>query len=341
MNLSDFSIRHLVGKLSGARCFVRIDANVPMQGDEIVDPFRLERVLPTLRFLQRQGARTTVATHLGSRDVHGSCRSVGPIRSWFLERGFIEGSDFTCMANVSCAIPEESDEALQWAYSIVTCHDLYVNDAFGSLHKSDSSLITVPSLFAPDKRAIGFLVEEELAVLHEIRVRWPRPLACIMGGGKMKKLAYVDQLRSVVDHLFIAPGLSHEYIREDHDLKHGSDAQVHVPLDGLGVTENGLPLTIGPKTVDAWGDILSACGSVVINGFSGYSGERNTLEPFCSLVQKVHASGGRICVGGGDSVHVARELGLDRYCAYLSTGGGSMLAVLAGVSLPACELFTN
>lgn len=327
------------------RVLVRVDGNVPLKNGTIVDDLRLRRLLPTLDAIMRRTQQVRILTHLGHPNGHDPELSTRPLQVWFLEHGY----PVTVAENVRFD-EREYHQSVAYAQELKGDAEYYINDAFGSIHRTDTSLATLAELFPPCARGIGLLMEEELRTLHTLQTRPARPVVMVLGGGKISKLAYLEQLCAYADALLLCPALS----------AHLSSAQVrspklHVPCDYLVSTSypwqppfhlvmaehDADPRTVisaGPQTIAAWQSILAAAGTIIFNGPMGNLALRATTTELHKLLDIIAHATAYTVVGGGDSLQALAHFGLTSDIAYCCTGGGSMLAFLSNAPLPGLEL---
>jgi len=207
--------------LKGAKVFYRIDGNVDIINQKIQNDFRLQAILPTLQLLTNAGAHITVATHIGRPKGIQKELSTAPLKNWFTEHGF---PDINLLENLRFNGGERTrdrEEALAFARELAHGMDYYINDAWGLLHRNDTSITVLPTLFAPEKRAFGLLVEKELAALESLKNSPKAPYVVILGGGKVEtKLPVIERLikkqnngKPAVSTIIILPALSFTFMR--------------------------------------------------------------------------------------------------------------------------------
>src|SRR5690606_20309958 len=190
-----------LGDLDGRRVLVRADFNVPLEGGEITDDLRIRSALPTLHWLQEQGATVTACSHLGRpKGAPDPAYSMDPVRAWLAE--LAPGVDL--LENLRFD-PGETGNDPDFVQQLIAGQDAYVNDAFGACHRAHASVVGPPQ-FLPS--AAGRLLQREVDVLLPLRTDPKRPFVAVLGGAKVSdKLAVIEALLEVGDALVIGGGL--------------------------------------------------------------------------------------------------------------------------------------
>ena len=213
-----------ISVLNGIKALVRLDLNVPMKGDVITDFTRIEKVLPTLKFLIDHKAQVIILSHLGRPDgKHVPALSLKPVaealKHWIpisfcpdiaqLDSVLKPGSA-VMLENIRFDPREEADDASlakEWA----THADIYVNDAFSVSHRAHASVVAITKLLPSYP---GFLMEEELTALKNTLERPERPLIALIGGSKIStKLEILEHLSQKVDVMIIGGGMANTFLK--------------------------------------------------------------------------------------------------------------------------------
>lgn len=358
---------------------VRADLNVPLsEHGEILSDFKLQSFQPTLAYLLDAGARVVLITHLGSKDKYGSYTSTSTLRIWFethqynpiyahsLEQAQTlqkTSARFIILENIR-RWPEEETQDKAFAIQLYALGEYYVNDAFGSLHNTETSLTTLAYLYEPSHRSIGFLVEKELRALDTIITQHQKPFVAIMGGNKFRKLSLLPGLFKLIDHLLLCPLLSEPFITDTYNAMVDSSmiaeiigsaekykATITLPLDYQVIYNKKIKnilartitsekiLSFGNTTTQLYTDIISESKTVFFNGLSGFTHIPESLSGITALFKAMSTPDIFSVVAGGDSCSAAIQLGFERRFSLLSTGGGATLAYLSGAELPALKPF--
>jgi phosphoglycerate kinase len=352
--------------VAGRRVLLRADLNVPLDGEKITDDGRIRAVLPTLNALREAGARVTVVSHLGrpkgAPDPKYTLKPVAARLSELLGApvafdGAGEG-DVALLENLRFNPGETSkDEAERGAFAreLAAHGDVYVDDAFGAVHRKHASVYDVAALLP---HYTGYLVRRELEVLSKLTGEAERPYVVVLGGSKVSdKLAVIEALLPKVDKLLIGGGMCFTFLKAQghevgksllqdemvgtcRDLLERGGGKIVLPVDvvtatqisddaatkTVGVAEipaDEIGLDIGPQSVSFW------------NGPMGVFEKRPFEAGTRGVAEAITKVDGFTVVGGGDSAAAVRALGIpEDGFSHISTGGGASLEFLEGKTLP-------
>jgi phosphoglycerate kinase len=361
--------------VGGLDVLVRSDLNVPIENGAVVDTFRIEAALPTLERLVDAGAQVSVCSHLGrpeGPDPALSLRVVAEAMAGLSSKevSFEEGGQITVLENTRFDAGEtKNDPAL--AARLAEGRALFVQDAFGSVHRAHASTVGVAELI---KSVAGPLLDAEMKALTRFLVDPTVPYVVVLGGAKVSdKLGVIENLLPKVDAMLIGGGMCFTLLRakgidvgdsmveEDmvdtvRGLLEGSDAEkIILPSDVViadQFTEGAnhqqvyikdIPvgwrgLDIGHETNQLFASVIRTAETVFWNGPMGvfeWAPFRAGTEAVARAVAETSAF---TAVGGGDSVAALREMGLDDAVSHVSTGGGAGLEYLEGRALPGVEV---
>lgn len=265
---------------------------------------------------------------------------------------------------------EQNDEG--FARELAKLCDVYVNDAFGAAHRAHASVSALPRLVR--ERAIGLLLEGELSALQRLRSSAPHPFVAVLGGAKVSdKMGVIEALLARVDTMLIGGAMANTFLAAaGHDMGKSlveedklalaralsaraaeRNVAIQVPTDVVvaksldaaagevvevhSVPADALALDIGPKTVEAYSDVIRHAAAVFWNGPMGLFEKAPFAEGSLGIARAGAECAGFTVVGGGDSVAAVNLAGLaDRY-THVSTGGGASLEYLEGKTLPGVE----
>jgi phosphoglycerate kinase len=386
--------------VSGRRVLVRTDLNVPLDKTTgaITDDGRIRASLPTLQALRGAGARVIVAAHLGRpKGAPDPQFSLAPVAARLGEllgttvplaadvagddarskAASVRDGDVLLLENVRFEAAETSKDDAErgkLADRLAALADLYVDDAFGAVHRKHASVFDVAQRLP---HAAGRLVARELDVLTRLTTDPERPYVVVLGGSKVSdKLAVIEALLPKVDRLLIGGGMCFTFLAaQGHGVggslleadqvdtcrrllaeagdrivlpvdivcadKFAADAEVSVtPADAI--PDDLMGLDVGPLTVDLFTADLVDARTVFWNGPMGVF----ELAPFAAgtrgVAEAVSAVDGLSVVGGGDSAAAVRQLGLDEDAyGHISTGGGASLEYLEGRELPGLAVLAD
>ena len=321
---------------------VRSDLNVPLKDGRIADETRIQASLPTLRLLLERGAETvTVCSHLGRPKEPDPKLSLAPVEERL--RALLPDDRLRVLENTRFN-PGETKNDPAFARELADANDLFVQDAFGSVHRAHASTVGVAEILPA---YAGLLLERELAELGKLLGDVERPFVLISGGAKVDdKLGVLQNLGGKADAVLVG-GKMAEQIRSENPLPFevvlpvdvvaasdfAEDAQTQVvPYDAL--PEGWLGLDIGPQTRELFAGHIAKARTIFWNGPMGVFEWPPFAEGTKAVAQAVAASEAYSVVGGADSARALTELGLADKVSWLSTGGGAALELLEGKDLP-------
>ncbi len=357
--------------VAGKTVLVRSDLNVPLAGGEVSDDFRLRSALPTLVGLADAGAFVRVCSHLGRPNGYEPGLSLMPVAERLNEMtryevSLDEPADITVLENTRF-LEGETANSSQAAGLLAAGCDLFVQDAFGSVHRAHASTVGVaeklPSVAGP-------LLDRELRSFTRLTQEPERPFTIVLGGAKVSdKLGVVRELLPKVDRIVIGGGMCFTFLAakglevgrslvQDEmvdvvgRLLSGPDGRkIILPIDvAVGdsfsedaerrvvdvyaIPPDAMGLDIGPGTCSGFRELITSARSVFWNGPMGVFEWESFRYGTDFVARAVAACDGFTSVGGGDTVAALRLLGLAETVDHLSTGGGAGLELLEGRVLP-------
>jgi phosphoglycerate kinase len=321
---------------------VRADLNVPLEDGRVADDTRIQAALPTLRYLLEQDADSVaVCSHLGRPKGPDPAFSMEPVRKRPAE--LLPDERVEVLENTRFD-PGETKNDPEFARRLAEGRDLFVEDAFGSVHRAHASTVGVAELLPA---YAGLLLERELDKLGKLLGEVDRPFVLVSGGAKVEdKLGVLRNLGGKADTVLVG-GKMAEQLRDDNPL----GFEVELPRDVVAASEfaadaetqvvpyNALPegwlgLDIGPETREAFAAAIARAQTIFWNGPMGVFEWPRFAEGTRAVAQAVAQSDAYSVVGGADSARALRELGLEDQVSWLSTGGGAALELLEGKDLP-------
>jgi phosphoglycerate kinase len=328
--------------VGGQRVLVRSDLNVPLEDGRIADETRIRASLPTLQLLlERNAERVTVCSHLGRPKGEDPKYSLQPVRERLQQ--LLDDDRLDVLENTRFN-PGETKNDPAFAQELADENDLFVEDAFGSVHRAHASTVGVAELLPA---YAGLLLERELQELGKLLGEVKHPFVLISGGAKVEdKLGVLQNLGGKADSVLIG-GKMAEQLREDNPLpfdvvlpadvvaasEFAEDAEAKVvPYDELPA--GWLGLDIGPETREAFASHIADARTIFWNGPMGVFEWPRFAAGTEAVVEAVAHSAAYSVVGGADSARALSELGLEDEVSWLSTGGGAALELLEGKDLP-------
>jgi phosphoglycerate kinase len=328
--------------VAGQRVLVRSDLNVPLEDGRIADETRIEASLPTLRLLLERGAAgVRVCSHLGRPKGPDPAFTIEPVRERLRE--LVPDGRIEVLENTRFN-PGETKNDSEFARQLADGCDLFVEDAFGSVHRAHASTVGVAELLPA---YAGLLLERELKELGKLLGDVERPFALVSGGAKVEdKLGVLRKLGGKADTVLIGGKMAEE-LRDENPL----DFEVVLPTDVVAAAtfdadaesticpfdalpEGWLGLDIGPETRERFGAELSRAKTIFWNGPMGVFEWPRFAAGTKAVAEAVAGADAFSVVGGADSIRALNELDLSDQVSWASTGGGAALELLEGKELP-------
>jgi phosphoglycerate kinase len=385
--------------VKGKRVLVRVDFNVPLndQGD-VADDSRLVATLPTIRYLLEQGAGVILMSHLGRPEgkvndklrLGGVARRLGELLGRPVKKvddcvgpavvaaaGQLQPGEVLLLENLRFH-PEEEANDREFARSLASLADAYVDDAFGTAHRAHASTTGVAE-FLPS--AAGFLMEKEVTMLGRLLTDPDRPFTAVLGGAKIAdKIGVLEKLAEKVDRLLLGGGMANTFLKaggnamgdslvdESHldfardfmlrardrgvvvDLPvdlviapanhSGSHPETRVVAPGE-VPDGWMALDIGPRTVERFQEAIAKSKTVFWNGPLGLFEQPAFAHGSEAIARAIVRPGLVSVVGGGDSLALLEQAGVAGQVTHASTGGGASLEFLEGRELPGVAVLSH
>jgi phosphoglycerate kinase len=328
--------------VGGKRVLVRSDLNVPLEDGRVADDTRIKASLPTLQnLLERDAASVQVCSHLGRPKGPDPAFSMEPVRARLRE--LLLDERIEVLENTRFD-PGETRNDPEFARRLADDNELFVQDAFGSVHRAHASTVGVAQLLPA---YAGLLLGRELTELGKLLGEVERPFVLVSGGAKVEdKLGVLRNLGGKADTVLVGGKMAEE-LRESSPLgfpvelpsdvaaaaafEPDAEAKV-VPYDEL--PEGWLGLDIGPETRERFAAAIASAKTIFWNGPMGVFEWPRFAEGTKAVAEAVAAANAFSVVGGADSIRALNELGLLDRVAWASTGGGAALELLEGKELP-------
>jgi phosphoglycerate kinase len=328
--------------VGGKNVLVRADLNVPLEGGRVADDTRIHASLPTLRYLLEEDATAVaVCSHLGRPKGPDPAFSMDPVRNRLRE--LLPDERIEVLENTRFD-PGETRNDPAFARRLAEGRDLFVEDAFGSVHRAHASTVGVAELLPA---YAGLLLERELEELGKLLGEVERPFVLVSGGAKVEdKLGVLRNLGGKADTVLVGGKMAEE-LREGSPLgfpvelptevvaaaAFQADAETKVvPYDAL--PDGWLGLDIGPESREKFSAEIAKAKTIFWNGPMGVFEWPRFAEGTKAVAEAVARAEAFSVVGGADSIRALNELGLVDKVSWASTGGGAALELLEGKELP-------
>ena len=390
-------VSHL-GTIHGKKVLVRVDFNVPQdEHGNITNDRRIRGALPTIKALLDKGAAVIAMSHLGrpkgdpAKDAPFKMNKVAHRLGELLGKtvhkvdsvvgedaknaaAALKAGEVLVLENVRFHPGEQAGDT-SFASELASLGDIYVNDAFGTCHRKDSSMLGVPASMKGKPRVVGILVAKELSILDQLLSNPPRPMLGILGGGKVSdKIKFIKALLAKVDKVIIGGAMTYTFMKAQGKNIGGSRVEadkldvarelldlgkgkIELPVDHLAVQkldepqgakvfegeipEGWIGIDIGPKTIEKYCAEINKAATVLWNGPMGKFEDEPYSKGTRAIANAMSASNGVTVVGGGETAEAVEEFGLAEKMRHVSTGGGAFLEYVEGTPFAALGEIDN
>ena len=395
MNYNKKTVKDL--DVKGKKVLCRCDFNVPQDKatGAITDDKRIVAALPTLKYLLEQGAAVIACSHLGKpKGERKESLTLAPVAKRLSEllgcevifandtigedakakAAALQPGQIMLLENLRFDIREEKNDP-EFAKALADMAEVYVSDAFGTVHRAHASTAGVAAYLPA---VSGFLIEKELEIMGGALANPKRPLVAILGGAKVySKIGVINNLLDIADTIIIGGGMAYTFIKamcgtvgtsllEEDRLDYCKEMMAKakekgvkflLPVDTLcaaefsadatpelvdtmAIPDDRMGMDIGPKTIALFSDAVKDAGTVIWNGPMGVFEFPAFAEGTRALAKALAETNAITIVGGGDSAAAVAQLGFADKMTHISTGGGASLEFLEGKELPgvACLL---
>lgn len=386
--------------VKGKTVLMRVDFNVPQDDDlNITDDRRIAMAIPSIKSVLDRDGRLILMSHLGrpagdgsAEDAKYSLQPVAVRLGEMLDREVRFATDtvgedaklkaealrdngILLLENLRFNKGEKKGDP-EFAKGLADMADIYCNDAFGTCHRTDASMVAVPEAMGDKPKVTGFLVAKEIQYLTDTISNPERPFVAILGGAKVSdKINVIENLLGICDKVLIGGAMAYTFSLakgekvgkslvepEKVDLakqlmEKGGDKLV-LPVDthcgddfkadcnkvvvAAGeIPDNFEGLDIGPETAKQYAEIVKNAKTVVWNGPMGVFEMPPFDEGTKAVAQAIADSSATSIIGGGDSAAAVQQLGFAEQVTHVSTGGGASLAMLEGQKFAAVDLLDD
>ncbi len=384
--------------VTGKKVLVRVDFNVPIAEDGTVsDDKRIVAALPTIRYLLDHKAKVILCSHLGRPKGQVNLKySLAPVgarlaellpdtRIWFAEDTVGESAkaavadmkegEIVLLENTRFCKEEEANDPA-FAKQLASLADIFVSDAFGTVHRAHASTVGVASYIPA---VAGFLIGKELSIMGAALEHPVRPFVAILGGAKVAdKIGVIKNLLSKCDSLIIGGGMAYTFFKaqgyeigdsllDENSIELAKSLMAEakergvallLPVDTVVAKEfaadaayktvpsNQIPagwqgLDIGEQSVALFRETILKAKTVIWNGPMGVFEFPAFAEGTKKIAEACAECSGTTIIGGGDSASAVKKLGYADKMTHISTGGGASLEFLEGKTLPGVAVLND
>lgn len=363
--------------LKNKKVVIRVDYNVPMENGIIKDSSKIKKSLRSINYLLENNCRVVILSHFG-RIKSEEDKAKNSLKIVAKELANLLGKNVKFLDNCygdkvksivdNCGLGEvillentrfmdiyekkESGNDLALAEYWASLGDVYINDAFGSMHRAHASTAGIAK-FLP--HTIGFLVMDELEHLNILIHNTPHPFTVFMGGAKVDdKLPIIKSLIERCDYLLVGGGIANSFLKAKgadignsiatsdegilNELKKLMDeykGKIVLPVDFT--IDDGIIYDVGNKSIEVYKKYIDKSEIVFVNGTCGKFEDERFMEGTSNLFKILKDSGKKVIVGGGDTASACIRFGFKDSFDFISSGGGATLEYIADGTLKALE----
>ncbi len=363
--------------LKNKKVVIRVDYNVPMENGIIKDSSKIKKSLRSINYLLENNCRVVILSHFG-RIKSEEDKAKNSLKIVAKELANLLGKNVKFLDNCygdkvksivdNCGLGEvillentrfmdiydkkESGNDLALAEYWASLGEVYINDAFGSMHRAHASTAGIAK-FLP--HAIGFLVMDELEHLNILIHNTPHPFTVFMGGAKVDdKLPIIKSLIERCDYLLVGGGIANSFLKAKgadignsiatsdegilNELKKLMDeykGKIVLPVDFT--IDDGIIYDVGNKSIEVYKKYIDKSEIVFVNGTCGKFEDERFMEGTSNLFKILKDSGKKVIVGGGDTASACIKFGFKDSFDFISSGGGATLEYIADGTLKALE----
>lgn len=383
--------------LKNKRVLLRVDFNVPLDDNGyIVDDTRIYEAMPTIRYILKQGAKLIICSHLGRPNGEYNPKySMFPVAQqlikYLINRVYfavdvvgpdamekaknLKPGEVLLLENLRFCKEEEADD-LFFARKLASMADIYIDDAFGVVHRKHASIHRVAKMLP---NAMGFLMGKEINAITSAMNNPDRPFVAILGGAKVSdKIAVIKNLLPKADTILIGGAMAFTFLKAEGynigtsiideekleiakntlDEAKALGKTILLPVDVVctevyspsargtvypvdKIPEDMMGLDIGPETIKLFSKVIKEAHTVIWNGPVGVFEFDSFADGTKKIAKALTKVNGTTIVGGGDTAAAIHEFGYEDYITHISTGGGASLKLLEGADLPGLDVLDD
>lgn len=383
--------------LKNKRVLLRVDFNVPLDDNGyIVDDTRIYEAMPTIRYILKQGAKLIICSHLGRPNGEYNPKySMFPVAQqlikYLINRVYfavdvvgpdamekaknLKPGEVLLLENLRFCKEEAADD-LFFARKLASMADIYIDDAFGVVHRKHASIHRVAKMLP---NAMGFLMGKEINAITSAMNNPDRPFVAILGGAKVSdKIAVIKNLLPKADTILIGGAMAFTFLKAEGynvgtsiideekleiakntlDEAKALGKTILLPVDVVctevyspsargtvypvdKIPEDMMGLDIGPETIKLFSKVIKEAHTVIWNGPVGVFEFDSFADGTKKIAKALTKVNGTTIVGGGDTAAAIHEFGYEDYITHISTGGGASLKLLEGADLPGLDVLDD
>ena len=390
-NVTDFKIKN-------QRVIIRCDLNVPIKDGVIEDDTRIKKSIETIEYLVNGNAKVIILSHLGrikeesdknlyslkpvcerlSKLMNRNIKFIPNTRGPEVENAVnsMEPGDIIMLENTRFEDLNEKSESsnnIELAKYWASLGDIFINDAFGTIHRAHASNVGIASLLPS---GLGFLVKEEVERIGKALDNPSRPLTVILGGAKVSdKIGVIENAVKIADYVLIGGGMPYTFFKalgykvglslvDDSSIEFCKNIyskyknKIYLPEDIVVATsmsesantrnttyndirDNEMGIDLGVNAISRYKTFIMNSNTIIWNGPVGAFEIAKFSKGTRKVVEILNSSGANIVIGGGDTISALNKYGFSNKKAFVSTGGGASLEMLEGKELPGLKVISD
>ena len=390
-NVTDFKIKN-------QRVIIRCDLNVPIKDGVIEDDTRIKKSIETIEYLVNGNAKVIILSHLGrikeesdknlyslkpvcerlSKLMNRDIKFIPNTRGPEVENAVnsMQPGDIIMLENTRFEDLNEKSESsnnVELAKYWASLGDIFINDAFGTIHRAHASNVGIASLLPS---GLGFLVKEEVERIGKALDNPNRPLTVILGGAKVSdKIGVIENAVKIADYVLIGGGMPYTFFKalgykvglslvDDSSIEFCKNIyskyknKIYLPEDIVVATsmsesantrnttyndirDNEMGIDLGVNAISRYKTFIMNSNTIIWNGPVGAFEIAKFSKGTRKVVEILNSSSANIVIGGGDTISVLNKYDFSNKKAFVSTGGGASLEMLEGKELPGLKVISD
>jgi len=310
----------------GTKVLIRLDLDVPIKNKKILEPYRLDASIDTLKYILEKGGIPIIIGHMGQpKGIYDETLSTKQLIPYFNNKLGI--NNFEILENLRFDKREE-ENSNEYAQELASKADIFVNESFATCHREHTSIVEIAKVLPS---YAGMRLQKEITILQKVKKEAKKPFIVIIGGAKLEsKKPVIDTFLKIADYVLIGGKLGFEWDKE-------VPSNLILPIDYVKDNKD-----IGNKTIEKYKSILATATTLLWAGPMGLYEETEFIKGTKAIVESVKNNKNLwSIIGGGDTIAATNIIDSMNIFSFVSTGGGAMLTYLAKDTLPGIEVLND